>query len=367
VSFYVVSDPRFQLFICKESQANHSFHVVIRHSASECPSGQACFEIRGETCTSAAPTLQPTNATVPEPVPSLPPVSLAPTATKSESPTNSPAANVHFCGSNYTDAVARCSFETACPGGFECPSSMMCFAGITTCPATTAPGPSPVTLDDVSDSPVVGSVAFTNAPTVLAETSNRYCGVSIEDAIDNCATNIPCPDGTGASCLTGQTCFPIPDTCESIPAIITSAPSMASIQVTTTASPTPAPSDKPVFDPNNTSFCGTTYDEAKDNCYTTTPCPNNSNAECPMGLTCFPGITDCPIPSTASPSGAPTDKLTVVPVEGPPSRKPTPQPTWDFQNLGGEPPRSSASMYGSLSTKALILSGSVVGIITFMV
>jgi hypothetical protein len=28
---------------------------------------------------------------------------------------------------------------------------------------------------------------------------------------------------------------------------------------------------------------------------------------------------------------------------------------------------SSASMYGSLSTKALILSGSVVGIITFMV
>jgi hypothetical protein len=60
------------------------------------------------------------------------------------------------------------------------------------------------------------------------------------------------------------------------------------------------------FDPDNTFYCGTDYEDAVTNCYNSKPCPEGGQDECPMGMTCYPIVvcqTPPPVPSTISAEG----------------------------------------------------------------
>ena len=168
----------------------------------------------------------------------------------------------------------------------------------------------------------------------------RYCGFSPDDARANCATATPCLDGTGDECPTMQTCFELEEACSIVSGGVTGGDAPAFTPVTSTQAPTVPITDKPVFDPSITSFCGVDYNDAQDNCYYATPCPGNSNAECDNGETCFPGITTCEIPETPPPTpavggGNETDaNATSVPVPVVPTVSPTPKPQYDLSGFG---------------------------------
>ena len=132
--------------------------------------------------------------------------------------------------------------------------------------------------------------------------------------------------------------------------------------VTSPATSAPV-TDKPVFDPNITSFCGIDYNDAQENCYYATPCPGNSNAECDEGQTCFPGITTCEIPETPPPTppseGANmTDaNVTLSPAPVVPTVSPTPKPQYDLSGFGDtDSGRGSGSVSRGLSAEVVISS-----------
>lgn len=78
-----------------------------------------------------------------------------------------------------------------------------------------------------------------------------------------------------------QTCFELEEPCSTVPGDV---PAVTPVTPVTLAPSVPV-TDKPVFDPSITSFCGDDYNDAQDNCYYATPCPGNSNAECENGQT----------------------------------------------------------------------------------
>ncbi|KAL3799240.1 hypothetical protein HJC23_012965 [Cyclotella cryptica] len=353
--------PMPNLFFCGESYELAVMNCFTNQpcattAAEECPSGQACFGIPSQ-CLPPLPTASPsesattlvstettvalasneTNSTEPAVTsaePSLAPISVSPTA--------SPIVNERFCGDNYTDAQVSCDFDTACPGGFECPSGQTCFTGII-CPATAAPPVPPTaspsitkttsgpTLRGTATSSTTVSMIGTSAGSTVTSSNGtaevfRFCGFTPEDAADNCAINTPCPDGTAVACFSGQTCFELSSPCNAPSPVATPAASMAPV------------TDKPVFDPNITSYCGVDYPDAQDNCYKATPCPGNSNAECPNGQTCFPGIVGCEMPMvmTVAPTATPEEvmnetNMTVLPGAIVPTNAPSKKPSYDYE------------------------------------
>ena len=306
--------------------------------AEACPSGscskpgEQCFGISAERCISRAPTSPPTVAG-PQPsanptltsLPSMFPSTIVPTAV---------VVNTMFCGADYDDATLSCS-ETgrACPTGSGCPPGLMCYAGITCVPplppssaaptlltagagTATALSTSPVTTSPVTTSsaaPIILTVGTgstsTISPTTLFDKLigegnttpppvpliQRYCALSLDDANNFCAVKMPCHDGSSLVCSleAGESCFEIEGQCNG------GAPT-----VTVTLQPAAAPVAP--FDPDNTFYCGTDYDDAVMNCYNTTACPQGGQDECPMGMTCYPIVT-CqtppPVPSPISADG----------------------------------------------------------------
>jgi len=321
--------------------------------------GEDCYGISLPRCLSPAPTdaptgpgprpsASPTVSPAPTPKPTL---SMSPTKSPTPSPSKSPVVNVLFCGETYNEAVENCSEATACPSGVGCPGTMQCYNGIM-CPATMASSEPNLTTDQMTTPADGSSTTLESDPTVLtpangaalggtptkspanwlqmlgltaAPTPNmRFCGFNRQDAADRCATTIPCPNGISQGvCPDGQTCFPIQAVCAGIPlggtgddeAFLSLQGSVGGatgsddgtiVSDVITMPPTPAPSsflppsptDPPVhrFDPSVTSFCGDDYNDALENCYANKGCPTNSNAECPSGQTCYPGITGCTTP-----------------------------------------------------------------------
>lgn len=332
------------LFFCGEDyeSANlNCFTAVPCPAGGGCPAGQACFGIPSE-CKSPEPTLSPsemlgnaaTNLTLENTVtasptdgtpalrttePSLSPVT---NASMTDAPTEAPIVNTHFCGVNYTDALAMVSVisedsivliyfltysfpvwigqgmsrRIRMPEWSNCKyiqslptqeSSVnvdltvyrlyftQCFTGIT-CEATASVEGTPVASPGASTSPTLrgtssGSPGASSA-TSSQETVNldnllvfRYCGFSPDDARDNCATATPCLDGSDESCPSMQTCFELEEACSVVNTGDTVGDTFPAFTPVTTPVPSVPVTDKPVFDPNVTSFCGVDYDDALEN------------------------------------------------------------------------------------------------------
>ena len=328
-------------------------------TAQACPSGfgcleqgEACFGIGAEGCVSASPTNSPSE-------PELTTITPAPSAGLPEpttpSLTKAPTINTLFCGVSYEDALDKCSVGTACPAGTqeECPSGLSCFTGIQCTATAPLPTKAPVIYWDeiTSTSPPVEGVV----PEL-----QKFCGVNAEDAENRCSITTPCPDGSSDNCADGESCFPIPGTCEvSDPSQMNPGAQPTTPVALTTSAPTASSSKSVVtFDPNNNMYCGDDYNDAENNCYKRTPCPNGSNEECPNLQTCFP-ITSCETPP-------PTVSVTPTNVGGldasasptlRPSKSPnTPQPTWNLDLGAPNPNPNAAGMLAiRFSMKSIVL------------
>merc|ERR1711971_2910 len=127
---------------------------------------------------------------------------------------------------------ASASCEYPCPTGRseECPEDLSCFA-------------------------------FTKC----ADRSSYFCGTNYIDASSVC--DVPCESGLSLECPNGLSCFAF-TTCNR--------------------------DDGDASVPGDTAFCGTTFDEASNDC--TKPC--GSTIDCPFGEACFPF-------STCRPDGEP--------------------------------------------------------------
>jgi len=184
-----------------------------------------------------------------------------------------------------------------------------------------------------------------------------------------CATAIACPNGLSEVCLQGQSCFPI-DSCATGASGTIGQPTNG--QPTTIADPsyifnnqpTYEPTKKLPFDPNNNLYCGADYDDANENCYMRTPCPNGAKEECPSEQMCYT-VSSCetPPPSmSALPTNAPQGAEFV---ESDPTAMPTTaKPTWNFDGISS--PSSSTKMGNcSLFLKSFVLGGVILGAVVF--
>lgn len=236
-------------------------------------------------------------------------------------------------------------------------------------------------------------LGITEAP--VRHVHMRYCGLNLQDAHDRCAVNVPCPDGRSNNCLAGQTCFPIPSACMdgvfpdtptpptlsggvTPPAAAVTPSPMAAVTSpgvpTPTAAPATSTTDKPVFDPTQTQFCGVNYNDALNNCFRHRPCPKGTPEECPKGQGCYSGITNCetPPPSAPVPSASPMQELATNLNRGEPgsaSTSPTSSPaktnsmedwSWVISDSNGG---GSQSHRKGLFLQSLAVGGTVFGLI----
>ena len=293
--------------------------------------------------------------------------------------------NTYFCGSDYFEAETNCSLETACaPGSAGCSAGFTCYTGIQ-CAATAAlnpvvaPTPTVVSQPMGGSAPTVLNAGTTPGPTTVlqglfgntsnenfnagnsgtstggaAPPLNKFCGTDSNNAKLMCATAIPCPDGLSNSCLQGQSCFPLMEPCAAgtndVNAIFQPGQTQGQPQQNPTQfinRPTLQPIQKIPFDPSITMYCGADYDDARDNCFMRTPCPNGAASECPAGTTCFT-VNNCmtPAPTPSKPPARAGD--TKMPT--------TPQTDVGFS---WEPPDGSAGMVGcgGLMLKSIALGG----------
>ena len=107
----------------------------------------------------------------------------------------------------------------------------------------------------------------------LAEaTSKNFCGTTWGDASADCPASQPCPLGTDEECTSGGTCWA--DTaCDSGNGI-----------------------DGMLFDTNNPShkrFCGSSWNDANENCAMARHCPGGDSGECASGEQCYSFLPDC--------------------------------------------------------------------------
>mmetsp|Transcript_42648 Transcript_42648/g.89499 ORF Transcript_42648/g.89499 Transcript_42648/m.89499 type:complete len:686 (+) Transcript_42648:2184-4241(+) len=170
-------------------------------------------------------------------------------------------------------------------------------------------------------------------------TNRNFCGVSQEDAQNNCAMVIPCPDGLNSTCLQRQYCFQITEPCDSTGSVTYNSdstafsPSWSPITSPPTHSPTDHPSKTLISYRNASSFCGTDYYDALNNCYKNRVCPLGDE-ECPSGQICFPEMPNCNTPSptmSSSPTnGVSTKSPSTSPITASPTTEPTDTPTEEF-------------------------------------
>lgn len=168
-------------------------------------------------------------------------------------------------------------------------------------------------------------------------TDHYFCGISMDDAINKCATH--CPSGQSVECPHGELCFFDVDSCNAKNMITPTLwptyplPTRSPISGTTPTKiptempiPPPDPLDYPSDDLTDHWFCGTSLYDANNQCKQ--HCP--TAMECPMGQICFFGTT-CDArtysptpPPTRRPTKPPTEHPTMNPTE---TQMPTPNPT----------------------------------------
>ena len=349
-----------------------------------CPNGLNCYA--GIECVTDAPTVaptdsgpQPTDSPTTSSAPTMKPVTGTPTTKPSPAPSKSPVVNTLFCGTEYGEAEANCSNLTACPSG-TCPSGMTCYAGIQ-CPATAS-----ISAEDSIGSLSFGSGSTSTTPApspppqswlgvlgLSPGTEEKYCGLTPEDAANRCMTTTPCPDGKSDGCLSGQSCFTIPQSCASMQAaagnqVGAGMQGDAADQGGVNMSPsTPQPSNAQWVANTSTSFCGSNYNDALRNCFITTACPTGFNDECPTGEGCFT-IGECVRPETTSASNASTSvgdiPLTMDSTYQPSKRPTTGPPNFDFDWDSEEFTRFSGADGGcvfGLIARSFALGGVLMG------
>eukprot|EP01082_Thalassiosira_pseudonana_P003414 g3216.t1 g3216 contig12:1645347-1647450(+) len=223
-------------YVCSTSfdSAVASCNTAVRcpNGNDDCPVDQVCFN--AVDCL-PAPTLQPTDQSssssssdattsvqvqeITTTVPATAETSESPSAAVIE-PTAAPITPAsRYCGESYEDAKTTCSEITACPKGYECPSGLTCYDGVkcftrrpTSSPTdtpTTASPISPPSASPVTDAPIAPSMSPTDRPTRAPfDFFNEYfCGGNFTEAQSSCYTTTPCPTGSPASCLNGETCY----------------------------------------------------------------------------------------------------------------------------------------------------------------
>eukprot|EP00578_Thalassiosira_sp_NH16_P004747 CAMPEP_0181133254 /NCGR_PEP_ID=MMETSP1071-20121207/31431_1 /TAXON_ID=35127 /ORGANISM="Thalassiosira sp., Strain NH16" /LENGTH=415 /DNA_ID=CAMNT_0023219643 /DNA_START=52 /DNA_END=1295 /DNA_ORIENTATION=- len=167
--------------------------------------------------------------------------------------------------------------------------------------------------------------------------SHYFCGATFLEAAASCSSRTWCRTGTNQECPNGQTCFVgvnVDDPQCEINAIVKAehnlqqAEAAASDAVPAPVVPTAKPTNSPLgrSDPKNRMFCGTSWNDAGDNCMLERFCPNGDE-DCPDGMECHDyttcdawGLTYMP---TKAPTPAPTEDPTKQPINTTPTQKPT--------------------------------------------
>ena len=103
-------------------------------------------------------------------------------------------------------------------------------------------------------------------PTVVVQAHNNFCGTTWGDASENCISRQPCPLGTNDECsVPGQQCW-ADTTCD-----------------TTLGHGILYDMD----DPTHTRFCGSSWEDASNNCSVERHCPSGDDSDCPGEETCY--------------------------------------------------------------------------------
>ena len=250
-----------------------------------------------------------------------------------------------FCGWNWDDE--GCQSRQHCPSGRseECDGfeeGQKCFAN-TECDVKFGHGQWYTGLEPgQKPRPPKPSPGGTERPVYGKSedpTDHYFCGISIDDAINKCATH--CPSGQSIQCPQGEICFFDVHSCNvnnMYPPTLwptqiqpTESPFSGPTKIPTEMPiPPPEPLDFPSDDLTDHWFCGESIMHANSECRI--HCP--TAIECPMGQICYFG-TSCDArthtptpPPTRRPTPPPTQFPTMNPTE---TMGPTPSPTTSHQ------------------------------------
>ncbi|KAL3792980.1 hypothetical protein HJC23_010993 [Cyclotella cryptica] len=241
-----------------------------------CPLGSECFG--GMACFGGITFCPVKNVTIP--------------------PSPAPTMNTYYCGVNYTEAMESCSTERACPSGFGCPDGMTCYGGVTSCAVEV--------VETASPSPVPSNVTV---PT-------RFCGANSTDAEVGCSMESACPLGNecghGFACFSNIMCPALEASLSPTPSPNNATASTSSPSIRGSSSSISPSSGSPTESSSevNLWYCGSSPEDAAENCSTNQPCPDGTAASCSAGQTCFPIPEACNI-TTAAPSASVTNAPTL--------------------------------------------------------
>ncbi|KAL9189137.1 hypothetical protein ACHAXT_011627 [Thalassiosira profunda] len=204
---------------------------------------------------------------------------------------SSPAvfATTNFCGTSWGDASSNCDARQPCPSGTdqECTSGGVCWAD-TDC--NTAEGH--------------GILFDKGHPSHM-----RFCGISWNDASDNCSVERHCPSGEDDECPGDEECYSFLG-CNYVDLI--GGPAGAASLNSGGGNPDRLDGDHP----SRTNFCGYGWENANTGCDEDHWCPSGADADCPSGMTCYAG-TECKYDADLVPTGSPSEKPTGAPSPAP--------------------------------------------------
>ena len=107
---------------------------------------------------------------------------------------------------------------------------------------------------------------YTNLLPIVVQAHNNFCGTTWGDASDNCISRQPCPLGTNDECsVPGQQCW-ADTSCDT---------SLGHGILYDTN------------DPTHTRFCGSSWEDASNNCSVERHCPSGDDSDCPGEQTCY--------------------------------------------------------------------------------
>ena len=195
------------------------------------------------------PSRHPTSPPNQQQNPTSPPIQQQ-TAVATPNPTKRPTSGSFYCGSSVADA-SSCKYP--CPGGISDCVTGFCYA-VSQCieqvDAAVTPDPTP--------NPTSPMTPATPQPT----TDDFFCGSSLMEASSVC--EFSCPSGSPAECPDNLTCY-------------------ASTGCLEEASPSPTRS--PSYDPSGSFYCGSSFQEASQQCLN--ECPSGLSSDCPAGQACY--------------------------------------------------------------------------------
>jgi len=169
------------------------------------------------------------------------------------------------CGTSWNEADGKCG--VSCTTNAECSNGEVCWQGLSETPCANN--------DNENDN----------------EQNNdgtKRCGTDWNDAEGKCGT--ACPSGTDAECPSGETCFGELTPCDDV------------------QNDDDDEQDDVQQNTGGTVRCGTDWTEAEGKCGVS--CPSGTDAECPVGETCFGQLTHCD--GVQVPTFSPTEPVPIV-------------------------------------------------------